>query len=182
MILGSSGPRLATCALRPGRDVRPARQVPPRDHHRHGAQGSLPPPGRRVGAVQPRLLGERGARAHPCRAPPGGPDPCAAGQAYFICDHFPADNLFDFMERSSAALGLPVPAPIDSLSAGILAGRHCGNGCARSNFNRFAVVQTCVDHTFVHGKGRARPGVPPDRLARRGVPTQPCVAAHLGLR
>ncbi len=74
-----------------------------------------------------------------------------AGNCYFITD-YAANNLFDFMEPFLKSLGLKppkktIPYPIAYILAWL--NEKINNS---SNFNRFSVIQTCVDHTFVHDK------------------------------
>jgi nucleoside-diphosphate-sugar epimerase len=83
------------------------------------------------------------------RLRPGSP---VAGQAYFIADHYPAMNLFDFMEPFLLALGLPLPRRRIPYAAAMVLATIAEALAPRSSFSRFAVIQTCVDHTFVDGK------------------------------
>ena len=93
---------------------------------------------------------ENVAHAHLLAARHLWPGSVAAGQAYFICDHFPADNLFDFMEKFLQALDLPVPRRSIPYRLAYVLAAAAELVAPRSNFNRFSVIQTCIDHTFVH--------------------------------
>jgi nucleoside-diphosphate-sugar epimerase len=83
------------------------------------------------------------------RLRPGSP---VAGQVYFIADHYPAINLFDFMEPFLLALDLPLPRRRIPYAAAMVLAAIAEALAPRSSFSRFAVIQTCVDHTFVDGK------------------------------
>ncbi len=73
-----------------------------------------------------------------------------AGQVYFIGDHYPADNFFDFMTPYLEGLDLPVPRW--RIPYPVSYGLACLAEVVAplSSFNRFAVAQTCVDHTYRH--------------------------------
>ena len=75
-----------------------------------------------------------------------------AGEVYFVADHYPAGNLFDFMKPYLQALGLPAPRRRIPYSAAMVLAALAEILAPRSSFCRFAVIQTCVDHTFVDGK------------------------------
>jgi nucleoside-diphosphate-sugar epimerase len=151
LVLQANGPELATCALRP------VGMYGPRDRYHLGNVIRLARHGGfvRLGNGSARfshVYSENVAFAHLLAAGRLWPGSPIAGQCYFVADHYPASNLFDFMEPFLRALGLPIPriripyplAYVLASIAEILA--------PRSNFNRFAVVQTCIDHTFVDGK------------------------------
>jgi nucleoside-diphosphate-sugar epimerase len=93
---------------------------------------------------------ENVAHAHVLAARHLWPGSVAAGKAYFICDHFPAENLFDFMAPYLKALDLPVPRRSIPYPLAYVLAAVAEVVAPQSNFNRFAVIQTCVDHTFVH--------------------------------
>jgi nucleoside-diphosphate-sugar epimerase len=59
------------------------------------------------------------------------------------------------------ALGLPVPHRRIPYGLAYLLASISELVAPRSNFNRFAVVQTCVDHTFVHHKAARELGYAP---------------------
>ncbi|MBN1299550.1 MAG: 3-beta hydroxysteroid dehydrogenase, partial [Actinobacteria bacterium] len=67
---------------------------------------------------------------------------------YFITDDWPAENLFTFMAPFLEGLGFKpptrsIPYPLAYFMALINEKFN-----PSSNFNRFSVIQTCVDHTF----------------------------------
>ncbi|NHJ47260.1 MAG: NAD-dependent epimerase/dehydratase family protein [Asgard group archaeon] len=74
------------------------------------------------------------------------------GQFYFICDHQPAENLFTFMEPFLEGLGLPLPKRAIPYRLALVLSSIAKFFNPKSVFNPFSVVQTCVDHTFVHDK------------------------------
>jgi nucleoside-diphosphate-sugar epimerase len=86
----------------------------------------------------------------------------AAGQIYFAVDHQPAENLFTFMEPFLIKMGLKPPAlsipyPIAYGLAWLSEKIN-----PKSVFNRFSVIQTCIDHTFVSDKAERELGyIPP---------------------
>jgi len=76
----------------------------------------------------------------------------ASGEIYFAVDHQPAENLFTFMEPFLIKMGLKPP----SISIPYI----IAYGLAwisekinpKSVLTPFAVIQTCIDHTFVSDK------------------------------
>ena len=172
MVLGSSGPGLATCALRP------VGMYGPRDKYHLGTVIGMARKGvsLRLGDGSARFshaYSENVAYAHVLAARHLEPGSVADGQAYFICDHFPAENLFDFMERFLRELDLPVPRRSIPYPLAYWLAAMAEIVAPLSNFNRFAVIQTCVDHTFVDGKARRdlgyRPVVSRDEAFRRSL-------------
>jgi nucleoside-diphosphate-sugar epimerase len=151
LMLAANGPDLATCALRP------AGMYGPRDRYHLGNIVDMAKRGKymRAGNGEARfthVYSENAAHVHLLAAErlfPGSP---VAGQIYFVGDHYPANNLFDFMEPYLEALGLP--APRRSIPYPVAYGLACVAELVapRSNLTRFAVVQTCVDHTYRHDK------------------------------
>jgi sterol-4alpha-carboxylate 3-dehydrogenase (decarboxylating) len=160
MVLSSSGGQLATCALRP------VGMYGPRDKYHLGNIISMAKKGvaLRLGngsAKFSHVYSENVAHAHILAAQHLWPGSDAAGQAYFICDHFPAENLFDFMEPYLRALHLPVPRRSIPYPPAYWLAAAAEVLAPRSNFNRFAVIQTCIDHTFVHNKAMRELGYCP---------------------
>jgi nucleoside-diphosphate-sugar epimerase len=160
MILGSSGPELATCALRP------VGMYGPRDRYHLGTIIGMARNGvsLRLGNGSARFshaYSENVAHAHVLAARHLEPGSVADGQAYFIGDHYPADNLFVFMERYLRALDLPVPRRSIPYPLAYWLAAVAEVVAPFSNFNRFAVIQTCVDHTFVHRKAERDLGYHP---------------------
>ena len=150
-MLAANGPDLATCALRP------VGMYGPRDRYHLGNILAMARKGNklRLGsgkACFSHAYSENVAHAHVCAAAHLFPGSQVAGQAYFIGDHYPASNFFDFMEPYLEALDLPVPRR--RIPYPVAYGLACVAEVVapRSNFNRFAVVQTCVDHTYRHDR------------------------------
>jgi nucleoside-diphosphate-sugar epimerase len=151
LVLQANGPRLATCALRP------VGMYGPRDRYHLGNVIRMARRGKfvRLGDGTARfshVYSENAAFAHLLAAERLRPGSPVAGQAYFIADHYPAMNLFDFMEPFLLALGLPLPRRRIPYAAAMVLATIAEALAPRSNFSRFAVIQTCVDHTFVDGK------------------------------
>ncbi len=150
-MLSANGPALSVCALRP------AGMYGPRDRYHLGNIVAMAKAGKymRAGSGKARfthVYSENAAHAHVLAAHhlfPGSP---VAGQIYFVGDHYPAENLFDFMEPYLRALGLPVPRR--SVPYPVAYGLACVAEVVtpRSNLSRFSVIQTCVDHTYRHDK------------------------------
>lgn len=151
LMIAANGPTLATCALRP------AGMYGPRDRYHLGNIVDMARRGKymRVGDGKARfthVYSENAAHVHLLAAErlfPGSP---VAGQIYFVGDHYPATNLFDFMEPYLEALGLPagkrtIPYPVAYAVACV-----AELVAPRSNLTRFSVAQTCVDHTYCHDK------------------------------
>jgi nucleoside-diphosphate-sugar epimerase len=151
MMLAANGPELATCALRP------VGMYGPRDKYHLGNFVAMAKKGVSIrlgdgSAHFSHVYSENAAWAHVLAAMSLYPGSATAGQSYFVCDHYPAANLFDFIAPFLRALDLPaatrsIPYGIAYPMAAVaeLLAPH-------SNFNRFAVIQTCVDHTFVHAR------------------------------
>ena len=83
------------------------------------------------------------------------------GESYFIADHQPAENLFDFMEPFLKELDLPVPSKSIPYRLAYFLAFFAEIFAPKSNFNRFSVIQTCVDHTFVSDKAERDFGYKP---------------------
>jgi sterol-4alpha-carboxylate 3-dehydrogenase (decarboxylating) len=166
LVLEANGPELATCALRP------VGMYGPRDRYHLANFVAMARRGLslRLGDGSARfshVYSENAAHAHLLAAERlwPGPDPAtagpAAGQCYFLCDHYPASNIFDFMAPFLQALRLPAPGRRIPYALAYLLASLAELAAPRSNFNRFAVVQTCVDHTFVDHKARRELGYAP---------------------
>ena len=56
------------------------------------------------------------------------------------------------MEPYLKGLGLPLPKVSIPYRIAYVLAAFTEIFNSKSNFNRFAVIQTCVDHTFVHNK------------------------------
>ena len=98
------------------------------------------------------VYSENAAYAHILAAKHLYPGSKVSGECYFIADHQPADNLFIFMEPFLEALGLPIPEKSIPYRIAYFLAWFAEKFAPKSNFNRFAVIQTCVDHTFVSDK------------------------------
>jgi nucleoside-diphosphate-sugar epimerase len=151
LIVAANGPALATCALRP------VGMYGPRDRYHLGNMLAMARRGNklRLGSGRARFshaYSENVAHAHVCAAAHLSPGSKVAGQVYFIGDHYPADNFFDFMDPYLQALDLPMPRW--RIPYPLAYGLACVAEVVapRSNVNRFAVVQTCVDHTYRHDR------------------------------
>ncbi len=153
LVLASNGPGLCTCVLRP------VGMYGPRDKYHLGNIIGMARRGvsLRLGDGTARFshaYSENVAHAHVLAAQRLEPGSSICGQSYFICDHYPAENLFDFMEPFLRALDLPVPRRAIPYRLAYALATMAELAAPRSNFNRFAVIQTCVDHTFVDAKAR----------------------------
>ena len=160
MVLAANGSELATCSMRP------VGMYGPRDKYHLGNIIGMARKGvsLRLGDGSARfshVYAENAAHAHVRAACSLWPGSVAAGQSYFICDHFPAENLFDFMAPFLKELGLPVPSRAIPYRLAYALATAAEIFAPYSNFNRFAVIQTCVDHTFVDGKARREIGYQP---------------------
>lgn len=150
-MLEANSENLSTCALRP------AGIYGPRDkyHLPNIIKAAQSRPAVKVGngsAKFSHVYSENAAYAHILAARNLYPGSTVAGNVYFITDHQPAENLFDFMAPFLTEFGL---SPIrKSIPYPIAYGLSCINEKInpRSNFNSFSIIQTCVDHTFVHHK------------------------------
>jgi nucleoside-diphosphate-sugar epimerase len=160
LMIAANGPDLATCALRP------AGMYGPRDRYHLGNIVDMARRGKyvRAGSGKARfthVYSENAAHLHVLAAErlfPGSP---VAGQIYFVGDHYPATNLFDFMEPYLEALGLPVPRRSIPYPVAYAAACVAELVTPRSNLTRFAVAQTCVDHTYRHDKAERDLGYEP---------------------
>ena len=114
---------------------------------------------------------ENVAHAHLLAAEHLFPGSKVAGQAYFIGDHYPARNFFDFMEPYLEALDLPVPRGASPTRSRTAWPAWSSVVAPRSNFNRFSVIQTCVDHTYRHDRAERdfgyRPPISEEEAFRR---------------
>jgi sterol-4alpha-carboxylate 3-dehydrogenase (decarboxylating) len=151
LVLQANSNKLLTCALRP------VGMYGPRDkyHLTNIIKAAQSKSNIRLGNGTARfshVYSENAAYAHILAAKyleAGSP---LAGNAYFITDNPPDLNLFDFMEPFLRELGLKPPKKSISYPIAYILGWINEIIYPKSNFNRFAVIQTCVDHTFVHNK------------------------------
>jgi len=118
---------------------------------------------------------ENVAHAHVLAARHLFPGSSVAGKAYFIGDHYPATNFFDFMDPYLEALDLPVPRRRIPYPVAYALACVAEQVAPHSNFNRFSVVQTCVDHTYRHDRAERdfgyRPIVSLEEAFRRTLAT-----------
>lgn len=91
------------------------------------------------------------AHAHILAAEQLGPSSPAAGQAYFITDH-DTGNFFEFMDPFLRALGIGRRKICIPYGVAYVFCWLAEIFSRKSNFNRFTLYCTCVDHTFVHDK------------------------------
>jgi sterol-4alpha-carboxylate 3-dehydrogenase (decarboxylating) len=150
-VIKSNNDGLLTCALRP------AGMYGPRDKYHlaniiKNAKGKA---NLRVGdgsAKFSHVYSENAAHAHVLAAKnlyEGSP---VAGSIYFITDHQPAENLFDFMAPFLMGLGLKPPEKSVPYPLAYWLGWINEKINPRSVFNTFSIIQTCLDHTYVHDK------------------------------
>lgn len=160
MVLQANDDRLLTCS------IRPAGIYGPRDkyHLPNIIKAAMEKSNFRLGnglAKFSHVYSENAAYSHILAAKHlvcGSP---VAGNFYFITDHQPATNLFDFMEPFLEGLGLNPPKKSIPYPVAYFLSMINEKFNPYSNFNRFAVIQTCVDHTFVHHKATADFGYKP---------------------
>lgn len=107
------------------------------------------------------VYAENAAHAHILAAKHLHSDSPVPGECYFIADHQPANNLFDFMEPYLVELGLKVPTKSIPYRLAYFLAFFAEIFAPKSNFNRFSVIQTCVDHTFVSDKAERDFGYKP---------------------
>ncbi len=160
LVLAADCPNLATCALRP------VGMYGPRDRYHLGNILAMARKGNKVrlgdgSARFSHAYSENVAHAHVLAAQHLYPGSRAAGQAYFIGDHYPARNFFDFMEPYLDALDLPVPRWSIPYPVAYGLAYVVERLAPRSNFNRFSVIQTCVDHTYRHDRAERDLGYRP---------------------
>jgi nucleoside-diphosphate-sugar epimerase len=151
MMLVANGPDLAVCALRP------VGMYGPRDKYHLASVLAMARKGNKLrlgdgSACFSHAYSENVAHAHLLAAEHLFPGSKPAGQTYFIGDHYPAHNFFDFMDPYLQALDLPVPRRRIPYPVAYALASVAERLAPRSNFNRFAVVQTCVDHTYSDDK------------------------------
>ena len=107
------------------------------------------------------VYSENAAHAHILAAKHLHSETSVPGECYFVADHQPANNLFEFMRPYLEELGLPVPTKSIPYRLAYFLAFFAEIFAPKSNFNRFAVIQTCVDHTFVSDKAERDFGYKP---------------------
>jgi len=151
MVLKANSSRLLTCALRP------VGMYGPRDkyHLPNIIDAARSKSNIKLGNGTARfshVYSENAAYAHVLAAKHLVTGSALAGNTYFITDKPPDLNLFDFMVPFLKELGLNPPKKSIPYPIAYALGWINELILPKSNFNRFAVIQTCVDHTFVHDK------------------------------
>jgi nucleoside-diphosphate-sugar epimerase len=158
-VLNANGQALSTCALRPAGMYGPGDQYHVTNiikNAKHGINIRLG-----NGKAQfSHVFSGNVAYAHILAAEHLAPDSPVAGQVYFITDH-DTGNFFDFMNPYLEQMGIPVPKiSIPRGPANILAW-FAERFSPKSNFNRYSIYCTCVDHTFVYEKAKREFGYQP---------------------
>lgn len=151
LVLGSNSAELATCVLRP------TGMYGPRDryHLPNFISVARSRANLRLGDGTARfshVYSENVAHAHLLAMEKLFPGSPVAGQCYFIADYKPDLNLFDFMEPLLEELGYAPPRRTISYRLAYFLASLSELFAPRAPFNRFSVIQTCVDHTFVFDK------------------------------
>ncbi len=151
MVIEANSPELYTCSLRP------VGMYGPRDRYHIANIIKVAKSKNNIklgdgSACFSHVYSENAAHAHILAAKHLHEDSIVPGQSYFICDHQPAENLFAFMEPFLEGLGLPLPKRSIPYRPALILSRIAKLFNPKSNFNPFSVVQTCIDHTFVHDK------------------------------
>jgi nucleoside-diphosphate-sugar epimerase len=170
MVLKANCPQLLTCSLRP------VGMYGPRDKYhitniiKAVSNGINIRPGNGTAKFS-HVYSGNAAHAHILAAKHlyhGSP---VAGNTYFITDDYPAENLFDFMEPFLAGLGLEPPKKSIPYHLAYFLSSINEKINPSSNFNRFAIIQTCVDHTFVSSRAEQdfgyRPPVPREEAFKK---------------
>jgi nucleoside-diphosphate-sugar epimerase len=151
IVTKANSPELLTCSLRP------AGMYGPRDkyHLTNIIKAAMSRSNFRLGdgsAKFSHVYSENAAHAHVLAAKnlyEGSP---VAGNIYFITDHQPAENLFDFMKPLLEGLSLKPPKKSIPYPFVYYMGWINEKINPRSVFNTFAIIQTCIDHTYTHDK------------------------------
>ncbi len=160
MMLDANGPDLLTCSLRP------VGMYGPRDkyHLTNIIKAVMSGMNFKLGngtAKFSHVYSENAAHAHILAAKSLFKGSPVAGNYYFLTDSFPAENLFDFMEPFLLGLGLKPPKKSIPYRLAYFLSFINEKIVPSSNFNRFAVIQTCIDHTFVSTKAEKDFGYQP---------------------
>ncbi|MBN1534299.1 MAG: NAD-dependent epimerase/dehydratase family protein [Spirochaetes bacterium] len=123
-------------------------------------------------ALFSHVYAENAAHAHVLAARHLRPGSPVCGQCYFVTDHAPK-NLFTFMEPFLLELGLPIPKRRIPYRLAYLLAWVAEHLNPNTKFTRFAVVQTCVDHTFSGARAARdfgyRPAVTEEEAFRRTI-------------
>lgn len=151
MVIEANTPELLTCSLRP------VGIYGPRDRYHIANIIKVAKSKNNIklgdgSASFSHVYSENAAHAHILAAKHLHEDSPVPGQCYFICDHQPAENLFTFMEPFLDGLGLPLPKRSIPYRPALFLSTIAKLINPKSNFNPFSVIQTCIDHTFIHDK------------------------------
>lgn len=172
LVIENNDRQLATCVLRP------TGMYGPRDkyHLPNLAAAAASSFNVRLGDGSARfshVYSENVAHAHILAAENLYPGSSVAGQCYFVTDHKPDLNLFDFMAPFLEALGYTPPKRSIPYPIAYVLAMLSELFAPQATFNRFSVIQTCIDHTFVSRKARRdfgyEPIVSPEEAFRRTV-------------
>lgn len=160
MVLEANSGELLTCALRPVGMYGPGDKY----HLTNIIKASLEGIDFKLGngsAKFSHVYSENAAYAHILAAKKLWPGSTVAGKYFFITDHHPAKNLFVFMEPFLLGLGLKPPKRSIPYRLAYILGWLSEISKPGSNFNRFSVIQTCIDHTFISKKAEKELGYKP---------------------
>lgn len=149
-VLKANGPTLATCALRPTGMFGPGDKYHLPNIIKNAKHGI----NIRLGdgdAQFSHVFSGNVAHAHVLAAESLATGSAVAGQAYFITDGHEG-NFFSFMTPYLEALGIPLPKRSIPYGVANVMAWFAEKVSPRSNFNRFSIYCTCLDHTFVHRK------------------------------
>ncbi|UYP44522.1 GDP-L-fucose synthase [Candidatus Lokiarchaeum ossiferum] len=94
------------------------------------------------------LYSENAAYAHFLAAQKLSPESNIAGKHYFITD-YPGENIFDFMIPYLQEFGLCIPTRKVPYRVAYFLASLIEKVYPKATLNRFSVVQTCLDHTFI---------------------------------
>ena len=151
IVTKANSSKFLTCSLRP------AGMYGPRDkyHLTNIIKAAMSRSNFRLGdgsAKFSHVYSENAAHAHVLAAKNLYEGSAVAGNIYFITDHQPAENLFDFMKPFLEGLGLKPPKKSIPYPVAYTMGWINEKVNPRSVFNTFAIIQTCIDHTYIYNK------------------------------
>ncbi len=160
MVLDANGPRLSTCVLRP------VGMYGPRDKYHLGNVIGMARRGvsLRLGSGKARFshaYSENVAHAHVLAAELLRPGLRCAVSATSSAMPTRRRTCSTSWSRSCGPWTCPVPRRSIPYGLAYALSAAAELFMPRSNFNRFAVIQTCVDHTFVDAKARRELGYAP---------------------
>ena len=94
------------------------------------------------------IYSENAAHAHFLAAQQLHPKSTIAGRHYFITD-YPGENIFDFMIPYLEEFGLCIPTRKIPYQLAYFLASIIEKVYPKATMNRFSVIQTCLDHTFL---------------------------------